>query len=404
MPIRLRERSVAHRVYVTVAWLFVIVPIVYVPFATKLGIVFGSVDKATRIGQLNTVIAFAVAILGLNIVIGYAGQLALGQSAFIGLGAYTTVILVADHHWNYLATLPVSAGLCFLAGLMVGIPATRVKGVYLAIMTLVVAFVFPPLVLRFGWLTGGPNGKGPPRRQGKMFAPSWMPFSDTGRLAGPLWVYSLLVVLAAGLFLLARNGLRSRPGRALITMRDHEPSAAALGVNVAMYKALAFGFSAMYGGLAGSMLMINRPFASDVDYGTRMSIFLVAGLVVGGAGAISGAVPSAFVYIFVPYVLTEWTYDQGGIPPGIRQVTRPLFILLKPAGGDASGIFFGVALIVLTSVLPGGFVAGMRALRSRLVTIDANPSWRPAGSRDLGAADATHEPVDRADRPHRGRG
>ncbi|MEO5898803.1 MAG: branched-chain amino acid ABC transporter permease [Ilumatobacteraceae bacterium] len=402
MPIRLRERSLAHRVCLAVAWLFVIVPIVYVPFATKLGFIFGSVDKASRIGQLNTVIAFAVAILGLNIVIGFAGQLALGQSAFIGLGAYTTVILVADHHWSYLSTLPISAGICFVAGLLVGVPATRVKGVYLAIMTLVLAFVFPAFVLRFGWLTGGPNGKGPPRRQGKLFAPSWMPFADTGRLAGPLWIYSLLVVIAAALFLLARNGMRSRPGRALITMRDHEPSATALGVNVALYKALAFGFSALYGGLAGSMLMMNRPFAIDVDYGTKMSIFLVAGLVVGGAGAISGAVPSAFVYIFVPYLLTEWTFDQSGLPWGIRQITRPLFVLLEPAGGDASGIFFGVALIVLTLVLPGGFVSGMRAIRSRLVTIDPNPSWRPRpdGSGDPTHAGTTHEPVDRTGRPH----
>ena len=84
-----------------------------------------------RIGQLNNTIAFAVAILGLHIVTGRSGQLSLGQSAFVGLGAYTTVILVTDHSWSYLATLPASAAVCFLAGLVVGIPATRVKGMYL---------------------------------------------------------------------------------------------------------------------------------------------------------------------------------------------------------------------------------------------------------------------------------
>ena len=119
-----------------------------------------------------------MAILGLDVVIGFSGQLVLGQSAFVGLGAYTTVILVADHHWSFFAALPATTAVCFVAGLLVGIPATRVKGVYLAIVTLVLAAVFPSLVLRLTWLTGGANGKGTPRTQGKMLPPSWLPFAD----------------------------------------------------------------------------------------------------------------------------------------------------------------------------------------------------------------------------------
>ncbi|MEO5900950.1 MAG: branched-chain amino acid ABC transporter permease, partial [Ilumatobacteraceae bacterium] len=222
MPVALREGSAGHRAYMRGAWALAALVILYVPLSAELGLTFGSVDKASRIGQLNTVIAFAVAILGLDIVTGYSGQLALGQSAFVGLGAYTTVILVADHHWSFFAAVPATVVVCLVAGLLVGIPATRVKGVYLAILTLVLAFAFPSIVLRFGWLTGGPNGKGPPRTQGKLLPPSWMPFADAGRIAGPLWVYCISIVVASGLFVLARNFVRSRPGRALITMRDHE--------------------------------------------------------------------------------------------------------------------------------------------------------------------------------------
>ena len=150
-----------------------------------------------------------------------------------------------------------------------------------------------------------------------------------------------------------------------------------MGVNVPMYRAMAFGVSAVYGGIAGSLLMMDRPFASDVQYGTTMAIFLVVAMVIGGTGTISGAVPGAFVYLFVPYFMTQWTFDQSGMPPGLRQVTAPLFDLLRPGGGAAVGIVFGLALLLLMFVLPGGFVAGMRMLRARVITVVPHPSWLP---------------------------
>ena len=131
-----------------------------------------------------------------------------------------------------------------------------------------------------------------------------MPFHDAGRLATPLWTYFILLVMATILFILARNFVKSRPGRALIAVRDNQTSAAVSGVNLPMYKALTFGVSAAFGGIAGTMLMMNRPFASDVQFGLNLAIFLVVGLVIGGAGTISGAVPGALVYVFVPYFMS----------------------------------------------------------------------------------------------------
>ena len=260
-------------------------------FAHSLPVSIFSLDKAFRISQINDVAAYAVAILGLNLVIGYSGQLSLGQSAFVGLGAYTTIILVADYNWSYFATIPVSAGLCFVVGMIVGLPALRIRGLYLAIVTLAVAYVFPTLVLKFESLTGGPNGKKPDRGEAVLNPPSWMPFADDGRIAGPLWVFCILAVMTAVLFLLARNYIKSRPGRALIAVRDNQTSASVSGVNLPLYKSMAFGVSAAFGGLAGTMLMMNRPFASDVQFGLQLAIFLVVGLVAGGAGTISGAIP-----------------------------------------------------------------------------------------------------------------
>ena len=384
--VTLRQGSPGHRAYVIGAWTIVALGILYVVFAHSLPITLFSLDKGFRISQINDVVAYAVAILGLNLVIGYSGQLSLGQSAFVGLGAYTTIILVSDYHWSYFTTIPVSAALCFLVGLVVGLPALRIRGLYLAIVTLAVAYVFPTLVLKFESLTGGPNGKKPDRGTAEMIPPSWMPFADDGRIAEPLWIYCVLIVMATALFLLARNFIQSRPGRALIAVRDNQTSASISGVNLALYKAMAFGVSAAFGGLAGTMLMINRPFASDVQFGLNLAIFLVVGLVAGGAGTISGAVPGALIYVFVPYFVGEWTLDQTGMPPGLKQVTKPLFDWLEDRqGGDAiSGVFFGLGLLALVFLLPGGFVSGMRKLRARIVHVIPNPPWLKDVEHDTG--------------------
>ena len=376
-PLKLKQGTPAHRAYVIGAWVLVAIALLYVLFAYDVGFAPGSIDKAFRVAQINDVIAYAVAILGLNLVIGYSGQLSLGHSAFVGLGAYTTIILVADYHWSYFATLPVSAAVCFAVGLLIGLPALRIRGLYLAVVTLAVASVFPTLVLKYGDLTGGPNGKKPERGQGELLPPSWMPFSDSGRLAGPLWVYCILLTMATVLFVLARNFIKSRPGRALIAVRDNQTSAAVSGVNLSLYKVVAFGVSAVYAGLAGSMLMMNRPFASDVQFGLTLAIFLVVGLVAGGAGTISGAVPGALIYVFVPYFTREWTADPSGMPPVVKQVTRPLFDWLenRQGAGAIAGVFFGVGLLLLVFLLPGGCIDGFRRLRARVVTVIPNPSW-----------------------------
>ena len=362
----LREGSPRHRAYVIGAWVLAAAVLLYVPFAYDVGFSPGSIDKGFRISQLNDVIAYAVAILGLNLVIGYSGQLSLGHSAFVGLGAYTTIILVSDHGWS------------FAIGVVVGVPALRIRGLYLAIVTLSVAYVFPTLVLKYESLTGGPNGKKPARGEAKLEPPSWAPFADSGRLAQPLWVYCILLTIATVMFILARNFLKSRPGRALIAVRDNQTSAAINGVNLPLYKTMTFGVSAAYGGIAGSMLMMNRPFASDVQFALDLAIFLVVGLVVGGAGTISGAVPGALVFVFVPYFMSEWTNDQSGMPPVIKQITSPLFDWLegRQGGRSIAGVFFGVGLLIFVFLIPGGFIDGMRRLRARVVRVVPDPSWR----------------------------
>ena len=258
-----------------VGWALAIVPILYILFAHRFGWTLGSVDKAYRLVQINDVVAFAVAILGLNIAIGYSGQLSLGQSAFVGLGAYTTMVMVVDHGWSYFAALPVAATVCFGVGLLIGLPASRIKGSYLAIVTLAMAYVFPELVVRFDSLTGGPNGKGPARGEGRLIPPSWLPIADAGRLARPLYVFCLLLVSRPCCSCWPATASAAGSGGRWWRCVTTRPAPRASGIDVVRYKAVAFAVSAAYGGIAGAMLMMNRPFASDVQFGTRVAIFLV---------------------------------------------------------------------------------------------------------------------------------
>ena len=364
----LTERTPAMLGYRLTGWAIAAVALVYIPWFAR---------HPARIDQFSQVLAYAVAILGLNLVIGFSGQISLGHSAFVGLGAYTTVILVADHHWSYFTTLPVSFALTFVVGMLVGLPALRIRGLYLAVVTLAVATVFPTLVLKFDSLTNGANGK---QAKSLLVPPSWTPFDPKRRFDPVAYRYFVLLVIAVVMFVLARNLLRSRVGRALIALRDNQTSAAVSGVNLAAYRTLIFGMSAAFAGIAGSMLMMQNPQATDGRFGLELAIFLVVALVIGGVGTLSGAVPGALAYVFIPYYATHWTDNFG-------------FLKGRPGAASISGVIYGVLLIVFVFALPGGVIDGVRRLRTRVVQIIPNPSWLSADRPAIVAA-ASRTPVE----------
>jgi len=208
-----------------------------------------------------------IAALGLNLLTGYNGQISVGHGAFFGAGAYTTAILVADHGWPHFATLGVAAVIAFALGVLVGLPALRIKGLYLALVTLALATVFPLVITRFSSVTGGTQGKRVPRFR----APAW-----TG-LADDQWKYYVLLAFAVVSFVLVRNLIKSRVGRALIATRDNETAAEVLGVNLSVYKVVTFGVSAMLAGIAGSLSVFNDPFVNAEKYNLSLSITLAGG-------------------------------------------------------------------------------------------------------------------------------
>jgi branched-chain amino acid transport system permease protein len=344
----LTERSPQHRAYQTIGWAIGIAIIIYLPYQS---------DQVARIEQYSEVAAIAVAILGLNLVTGYSGAISLGHSAFVGIGAYTTMILVVDHDWSYLATMPMAFVVCFVVGVFVGLPALRIGGFYLAMVTLGLATVFPALVLKYGSLTGGTTGK---FAQDKLLPPDWTPWDVRDRTGPPTYRYFVVVTIAALMFLLARNLLRSRVGRALIAARDNQTSAATSGINVAVYKTLIFGTSAAFAGIAGSLLMIQRPQATETKFGVNLAIYLFVGLVVGGVATISGAIPGAILFVFVPFYTSLWSTN---------------FSFLEGRLVAPADLLYGVLLLAVVFVLPGGAIDGIRRLRMRIVRIVPNPPW-----------------------------
>lgn len=257
--------------------------------------------------QVTLVLVYVVALLGLDLVAGHGGQVSLGHGAFFGIGAYAAAILL----WlgvPYPVTLPVAGLVAYGLGHAFGRPAVRLSGVYLAVVTFAVAVAVPPLIRRFA--PGGAMGL-PVRTPG---APSF-----TG-LADDQWVYLLVLAVAAAAFAVMRSVVRSRSGRSLAALRADPGAAELLGIRPAATRAHAFAGSALYAGLAGCLFTWTTGFVAPESFTVNLSITLLAGIVIGGLGTVSGAVVGAVVVTFLP----------------------------------APGLVSGLALILVLAVAPGG--------------------------------------------------
>jgi branched-chain amino acid transport system permease protein len=301
---------------------------------------------------LSQAVYLAIAAMGLNLLTGFNGQVSIGHGAFFGVGAFTSAILMIDHGWTFEPTILVSAVLTGVFGLLVGLPALRVRGLYLALVTLGLAVLFPRVAQKFVEGTGGVA----------LLRPSRSEFSSLiDGLDDDQWAYFLSLAIMVVLFLLAWNLVRGRVGRAMIAVRDQEIAASTVGVNLAGTKVATFAISAAYAGVAGSLsVMIDRiaDGTNPILYFQRSIEFLVA-MVIGGAATILGPAVGALLLVM------------------LRRNTENLIEgkeVLSPA-------IYGGALIAIVFVLPEGVVGGVRRLLARL------------GRRSVAAAAAAPPPV-----------
>ncbi len=396
MPYVFEKGSAEHRMYRLAGYGALAVVLIFLPF----------ILPEFQVTRLNRAIAMAVAILGLNLVVGFSGLLALCQSAFIALGAFTTGSLIMDHGWDYWMTIPAGMLVAFLVGLLLGVPALKIKGLYLAMATVAFAAAFPSLTkLEFFGIperTGGANGRDITE---KLIPPDWVPFvteTEPGR-----YRYFPIVILAAIAFWAVANLVKSRPGRAVVAIRDNEIGAAVSGVDLRRFKVVNFGLSAAIGGLAGVMWAMNSGFVAEQDFTFVLMVDLLVGLVIGGVATVSGAAIGALVVVFGRWLcqtyfdysvsamlwllvisvaaiyvakMQKTTMNRIGAFVAVFVVGNGIGLALFGAvdipgmyqlngDGPLSQAIFGIVLIVVVFFAPQGIIGAWRGLWIKVVRI-----------------------------------
>ena len=286
-----------------------------------------------RVFQATLVLVYAIALLGLNMLTGYNGQISLGHGAFYAIGAYTTAIMMDNFGVPYWATIPVAGVVCGVVGFLFGLPALRLEGVYLALATFALGVAMPQILKHKSleeW-TGGVQGV----VITKPDPPSWLPISQDQ------WLYLFTLAWLVLMFVLAWNLLRGRIGRAMVGIRDQPIAAQAMGVNTALVKSLTFGVSALYTGVAGALGAIAIQFVAPDSFTVFLSITFVVGIVVGGLASISGAIYGALFIQFIPNIAD--------------QISKA-----------APWAIYGVILIAFMYVMPTGVAGFIRIVRGKL--------------------------------------
>lgn len=306
---------------------------------------------------LTQAMIFALVALGLNLLTGYAGQFSIGHAGFIAIGAYTSAILTQRYHVPFVLALAAAGALSAVTGFLLGLPALRLSGPYLAVATLGFGVAVPQLILAGGAFTGGSSGL---QRLPPAALPIW--YDATVGLYNVVIVsdrayYYLTLGVLVVLTLFALNVVRGHTGRAFVAIRDSELAAQAMGVSLLRYKTMAFAISAGYAGIAGGLLAHLVRGVSPEEFTIFLSVSVLTMIVVGGLGSIAGSLLGALALTLVQPVLSR-------LP--LLSDFKNLYIIV-----------FGLVLILAVIFLPQG-IAG--ALRGRGFRVPAAAT----GARDMG--------------------
>jgi branched-chain amino acid transport system permease protein len=324
--------------------------------------------------QMTRIAVWVIVIMGLNILTGYNGQISLGHGALVAVGAYTAAILMDSTEqmsfvdadpWPFWATIIMAGGLTAILGLLLGIPALRLSGPYLAIATLTLVISLPPILRKYDGFTGGGIGLQPGRTQPPEFLDSVLNLDQ--------WLYLLALFTAILMLLLAWGILRGPMGRAFMAARDSEVAAAAMGINVARTKVTAFTISAFYAGVAGALFTQVNGTITPESISIIDSINFLVAIVIGGLASIMGAVIGAAAIIFLPNEAPELVGRIPGLQTDIVE--------------RAPGAIQGLLVILVILLMPGG-LAGFLHRLARLRPADAMNGLRAAPAAIGSRADA----------------
>ena len=287
--------------------------------------------------RLNNILIYALALIGVNLLVGYNGQISLGHGAFYAVGAYATALLIVHAGVAHWLAVPVAGIVCLAVGFLFSLPLLRLQRVHLAMATFALGAALPSLAKWKGierW-TGGTQGLG-------IDEPS-VPFGLPLRY--DQWIFLLALLFVALSFWLTFNLLRGRVGRAAIAIRDHPIAAQSMGINSVFYKAVIFGLSAMLVGMAGGLTALSMRYVAPGMFGLFLSFGLLIGIAVGGLGSLSGALFGAVCLQFIFLVV-------GASASSLRTANTPLI--------------YGVVLILFLCLFPNGIAGLVNSARARL--------------------------------------
>ena len=303
----------------------------------------------TSLRQASQIIVSVLAVLGVNVATGYGGMISLGHGVFVGVGAFATGYYVDDLSMPWLLAITLGAATAGIAGAFVGIPALRIKGIHLALVTLGLAIVFRPLSKRFPSITGGVSGRS---IEARFDAPGWWP--GDGRMASSVYRYVFCVLIVVLALWATWNVVNSRFGRSMRALRDNDTAAAVYGIDLVSARVTTFAISAGLAGLCGALQVVLVPFVSQDKFPAQESLVIYASAVVGGLGTIWGSVLGVVARTVVAKAGDVVAGFDGLGPIG------EFFDLL-----DESAFVFGLGLIVLTFLFPSGLAGIGRKGRLR---------------------------------------
>jgi len=280
-------------------------------------------NQTFLISIFSQVLIFSIAALGLNILIGFAGQLSIGHAAFLAVGAYVSAVLTRNFNFPFLATVLLSGGVAGGLGLVLGFPALRLKGFYLAIATMAFGVAIEQFIGASDYLGGHIGFRDIPS-----FDIFWI------RVQSDLGKYYMVAFFAFVLFLIAANILQSKTGRAFKAIRESEFAARSSGVNIARYKLIAFVISAVYAGIAGALYAHTINYIAPTDFGLGLSINLLAMIVVGGLASLSGNFIGSILMVAIPFL-----FSRTNLPMSIIFGTMLVVVVLFFPRGLAYGLY-----------------------------------------------------------------
>ena len=303
--------------------------IVAILIVVAIAIALTFIASSYRLFQLSMTLSYACAVLSLTVLTGINGQLSLGHGAFYAVGAYATAVLMAHYGWPYWATIPIAAICAGIIGFVVGFPALRLTGLYLALVTLALAVAAPQIlkVNALSDLTGGVQGL----IVDKPEAPFGLPLDPDQ------WIYLFCLAITCVVFLLGWNLTRGRIGRAMMAIRDQSLAAESMGIHLSAVKTKTFAVSAAIAGVSGALTTIVVQFVAPDSFNLFVSVWFFVGLIVGGVSSIPGAIFGGAFIEFIPNVAND-------------------------ISKAAPGAIYGIILMAFMYVLPTGVAGGLRQL------------------------------------------